>query len=218
MNFLSSKHARILTAVFALQAVILYAVVSRTEVVPFVRPLFDFPSQFGGWHAVKDIPIDAETQEILKADDTLNRIYVNPSFGVESNLFIAFFKTQRTGQSPHSPKNCLPGSGWEPVETGLVSIQAPGRSDPIVANRYVAAHGDEKAVVIYWYQSHSRIIASEYAARFWLIADSIRYHRSDTALIKVVVPVLNNQADQATNAGVDAVKALFPALENQLPL
>ena len=93
----------------------------------------------------------------------------------------------------------------------------PGRAEPILANRYVVAHGDEKAVVIYWYQSHQRIIASEYAAKLWLVADSIRYHRSDTALVKLVLPVPNNDADAATAVGVDLAKSVFPDLIRQLP-
>jgi EpsI family protein len=166
---------------------------------------------------VRDVAIDKDVQDILKADDTLNRIYVNPANRVEADLFIAFFKTQRTGQSPHSPKNCLPGSGWEPTKTGLVSIPVPGLAEPILANRYVVSHGDEKAVVIYWYQSHQRIIASEYAAKFWLVADSIRYHRSDTALVKLVLPIPNNDADAATAIGINLVQAVFPDLQKQLP-
>ncbi|HEV3330876.1 MAG TPA: EpsI family protein [Bryobacteraceae bacterium] len=217
MNWMKSKAVRTLSLVFGVQAIILYTTVSRAEIVPAVRPLFEFPTTFGSWSMVRDVPIEKEVQDILKADDTLNRVYVNPDYHVEADLFIGFFKTQRTGQSPHSPKNCLPGSGWEPTQTGLVSISVPGLAEPIVANRYVASHGDEKAVVIYWYQSHQRIIASEYAAKFWLVADSIRYHRSDTALVKLVLPVPNNDADAATRIGVDLARAVFPDLEKQLP-
>ena len=218
MSFLKSKSARVLSLVLALQAVVLYAAFARKEVTPAIEPLGEFPKTSGAWSTVQEVPIEAEVQEVLKADDTLNRVYANRTAGVEANLFIAFFKTQRTGQSPHSPKNCLPGSGWEPVTTGLVTIPASGRSAPIVANRYVAAHGDEKAVVIYWYQSHDRIIASEYWAKFWLVMDSIRYHRSDTSLIKVVVPVVNNDADTATRIGIDFVETLLPDLSKRLPV
>ena len=217
MSWLGNRFVRTLTLVFGLQAIILYTAVSRAESVPSVRPLFEFPTTFGAWNMVRDMPIEKEVQDILKADDTLNRVYVNPAHRIEANLFIAFFKTQRTGQSPHSPKNCLPGSGWEPTQTGFLSISVPGRAEPILANRYVVAHGDEKAVVIYWYQSHQRIIASEYAAKLWLVADSIRYHRSDTALVKLVLPVPNNDADAATAVGVDLAKSVFPDLIKQLP-
>jgi EpsI family protein len=217
MRWMGNKFVRTLTLVLGLQAIILYTTVSRAESVPLVRPLFEFPTTFGAWSMVRDVPIDKDVQDILKADDTLNRVYVNPARHVEANLFIGFFKTQRTGQSPHSPKNCLPGSGWEPTQTGLVSIPVPGLAEPLVANRYVVVHGSEKAVVIYWYQSHQRIIASEYAAKFWLVADSIRYHRSDTALVKLVLPVANNDAEAATATGVDLAQAVFPDLLQQLP-
>jgi EpsI family protein len=218
MNFLQNKFARILSVVLVLQAVILYASVSRSEIMPVVRSLVEFPNIFAGWRTVRDVPLEAEVQDVLKADDTLNRIYLNPAVGVETNLFVAFFRTQRTGQSPHSPKNCLPGSGWEPIQTGLVTIPVSGRAEPIVANRFVTAHGDERDVTIYWYQSHSRIIASEYTAKFWLVADSIRYRRSDTALVRIIVPVVNNDTDAATAVGVRFVQALFPDLSRQLPL
>jgi EpsI family protein len=218
MSFLKSKFARVLSLVLALQAVVLYAAISRKEITPSIEPLAGFPKTVGAWSTVHDVPIEAEVQEVLKADDTLNRVYANRAVGVEANLFVAFFKTQRTGQSPHSPKNCLPGSGWEPVTTGLVTIPASGRPAPIIANRYVAAHGDERAVVVYWYQSHDRIIASEYSAKLWLVIDSIRYHRSDTSLIKVVVPVTNNDVDTATSIGTDFVQTLLPDLSKRLPL
>ena len=218
MNFLQNKFARVLSVVLVLQAVVLYAAVSRPEIMPVVRPLVEFPNTFAGWRIVKDLPLEPEIQDVLKADDTLNRIYSNPAVGMEANLFVAFFRTQRTGQSPHSPKNCLPGSGWEPIQTGLVTIPVAGRAEPLVANRFVTAHGDERDVTIYWYQSHTRIIASEYKAKFWLVADSIRYRRSDTALVRIIVPVENNDPDAATAVGVRFAQALFPDLTRQLPL
>jgi hypothetical protein len=71
---------------------------------------------------------------------------------------------------------------------------------------------------LYWYQSHNRIIAGEFAAKFWLIADSIKYHRSDSALVKIVVPVRNGDSTGATSEATEFVKAVFPALSAQLPM
>ena len=93
----------------------------------------------------------------------------------------------------------------------------PGRERPIDINRFLTARGDEKSVMLYWYQSHDRVIAGEFAAKFWLIADSIRYHRSDTSLVKVVVPVRDNDADTATRLAVEFVKVVFAPLTRQLP-
>src|ERR1039458_6324331 len=103
-----------------------------------------------------------EVQDVLRADDTLSRDYVNLAATAKASLLIAFFKTQRYGQAPHSPKNCLPGAGWEPTESGTIRIAVPEWQEPIVVNRYVVAHGEDKVLAIYWYQGRHRVIASEY--------------------------------------------------------
>jgi EpsI family protein len=218
MQFLNNKYARALTLVLLLQAVAFYAVARRPERLPFVEPLSAFPTQIGNWHMVQDLPIDKETQDVLRADDTMNRRYVDDTQTWELYAFIAFFKTQRTGQAPHSPKNCLPGAGWEQVTADRPVVSVPDWPGPIQINRFVVEHGNEKSVVLYWYQSHNRVIASEYAAKFWLVADSIRYHRSDTALVKVVVPVRNEDIEQTTKLGIRFVQQLFPSVVHQLPL
>ena len=217
MSFPGNLYARVLTAVLLLQVAAFYAIASRAERAPLISPLGLFPTAFGGWTTARDVPIEKDVQDVLKADDTLNRVYVNPSRTDYAFLFIAYFKTQRYSQAPHSPKNCLPGSGWEPVETGRQTIEVPGWNAPIVTNRFVVQHGDDKSVVLYWYQTHNRIIASEYWAKFWLVVDSIRYRRSDTALVKIVVPVHDNDIAAATAMGVHFIQALFPSLLKQLP-
>ena len=217
MNFLRSKYARVLTLVLLLQAAAFYAIARRPELVPPVAPLMLFPSAFGGWTMTNDIPVEKEVAELLRADDLLNRIYVNRA-GIETSLFIAYFKTQRYGQSPHSPKNCLPGSGWEKVSDRKIPVEVQGWNGPILINRYVVEHGEDKSVTLYWYHSHNRVIADEFSARLWLVADSIRYHRSDTALVRVIVPVRDGDIDGAGNMGVQFVQALFPQIVRQLPL
>ena len=217
MSFLTNKYARVLTVLLLLQGAVFYATAMRKENVPVIRPLSLFPADLGGWHMRQDVQIEPEVLEVLKADDTLNRVYENQARTAGAFLFIAYFRTQRYGQAPHSPKNCLPGSGWEPVDTSHIDIKVEGRGEPIAVNRYLVAHGDEKSVVLYWYQSHNRIIAGEFSAKFWLIADSIRYHRSDSALVKIVVPVRNGDADGATRTAVEFAQAIFPSLSGQLP-
>jgi EpsI family protein len=96
-------------------------------------------------------------------------------------------------------------------------VVVPGRTEPVRINRYLTARGDEKSVTLYWYQSHDRVIAGEFTAKFWLIADSIRYHRSDTSLVKIVVPVRDGDAAAATQTAIDFVKAMFSPLARQLP-
>jgi EpsI family protein len=217
MTFFNNKYARIVTALLILQGIIFYSVALRAENSPAPAPLSSLPADIAGWQMYKDVKIDQETLDVLKADDTLDRIYLSPDRNANAYLFVAFFKTQRSGQAPHSPKNCLPGNGYEPIESGPIKVAIPGRAQPIEINRYLTARGEEKSVTLYWYQSHDRIIAGEYAAKFWLIADSIRYHRSDTSLVKIVVPVRDGNADAATKTAIEFVKAVFSPLALQLP-
>jgi len=217
VNFLSGKHAWIVTLLLVLQGTVFYAVAVRAEKAPAAAPLSAFPAEFAGWQVYKDVKIDQDTLDVLRADDTLNRIYLNPARTADVYFFVAFFKTQRYGQAPHSPKNCLPGNGYEPIESGPITVVVPGRERPVQVNRYLTERGEEKSVTVYWYQSHDRVIAGEFAAKFWLIADSIRYHRSDTALVKIVVPVRNGDADAATRTAVEFVQAVFTPLVRQLP-
>jgi EpsI family protein len=214
-GWLRNKHAGALTLVLIFEGVLFYQA-ARGERTPAEKSLELFPARIENWQMVRDFPVEPEIREQLKADDILNRAYTEGQSGA-LDLFVAYFKTQRTGQSPHSPKNCLPGSGWEPEATGFLDIPIPGR-DPIRINRYVVSHGDKRSVVLYWYQSQRRVIASEFAAKFWLVMDSIRYHRSDTALVRVTVPVWRDDVEGATRRGVTFAQSMFPALKSYLPV
>jgi EpsI family protein len=213
-SILHSKYLRILTLVVVVQAVLFYSA-SHGESTPLPLPLSSFPTDFGQWKMYSQSEVDADTEAVLKADDTLSRVYVNPGEGGAS-LFIAYFRTQRTGQSPHSPKNCLPGSGFQPAESGRIDVPVDGGS--ININKYVVARGEDESVVLYWYQSQGRVIADEFAAKFYLIADSIRHHRSDTSLVRVVVPVGRGVTrEKASQTAVDFVKAAYPVVNSWLP-
>jgi len=216
VNFLHSQYARVLTVALLLQGGVFYALAMRAEKTPPVAPLSTFPMSLPGYRMVREIPTPPEILDILKADDTLTREYVGDS-RTPIIFYIAFFKSQRYGQAPHSPKNCLPGEGWEPVDSATIQVPVTGWPRPIAINQFVVEHGDDKEVTLYWYQSHNRIIAHEFAAKFWLVVDSIRYNRSDSSLVRVIVPVRENDVNGATQIGVNFVQAMFPALLRQLP-
>ncbi len=117
---------------------------------------------------------------------------------------MAYFQSQRAGQTPHSPKNCLPGSGWTWSVADTIRVSIAGRAQPIEINRYIVSKGEERAVVLYWYQSRDRVVASEYRAAAFTAWDALRYNRTDTELVRVVVPV--------TNIGVEFIQAFFAEL------
>lgn len=211
------RHApKILTAVLLVQAAAFYGF-SRSERVPRERPLAEFSLRGSQWSAIRDFALDKETLDVLNADDTLSRAYRNGETGAAVDLFVAYFSTQRTGKTPHSPKNCLPGTGWTPSESGSVSVVVPGEVEPITINRYVVNRDQSQGVVLYWYQGHNRVVASEYRAKFFTILDSIRDHRSDTALVRVVVDASDGNVQRAVQTGVSFVQAFFLPLKNYLP-
>jgi EpsI family protein len=215
-GFAGSKSVRILSIVLLAQAGAFYGF-SRNEKIPQRKPLAEFSLSETAWKNVEEMQIDQESLDVLKADDILSRVYQNKSNGRVASLFIAYFDTQRTGKAPHSPKNCLPGSGWVQDQASMVDLTVPGEVDPIHVNRYIVSRGDNKSVVFYWYQSHNRTIASEYTAKFYTIADSIRYNRSDTALVRVVIGVDANNTQRAIETGTDFIQAFFTPLKHQLP-
>jgi EpsI family protein len=215
-SFWRSKSVRIMSLVLVAQASLFYGF-SRAEKVPFHKSLAAFSLGNPNWSLVQELQIDKESLEVLKADDLISRAYVNKNTGRVATLFVAYFATQRTGKAPHSPKNCLPGAGWVQTKSGTVSIPVPGQAQPILVNQYLIARGENESVVLYWYQSHNRIIASEYMAKIYTVTDSIRYDRSDTSLVRVVVPVMNSDRQQAIDTAISFVQALFEPLKDYLP-
>src|SRR5262245_41405705 len=125
-RFLRDKYARWLTVVLLVQMGLFYGA-SQYERPPISVPLDGFPAQLAGWQMVTNSPIDAEVQRVLRADDTLNRVYGSVERNAGVSLFVAYFQSQRRNQTPHSPKNCLPGAGWEPSATGTIDVDIPGQ-------------------------------------------------------------------------------------------
>lgn len=193
---------------FALSGVLLTGVIAidasvSVERLPPRSPLSTLPASIGRWKSAGDIEIDEDSLRVLNADD-----YVSRSYGLV-DLFIAYYGSQRQGETMHSPLNCLPATGWEPVSGEQISIDATPSA--VTANRLLIQKGLDRHLVIYWYQSHGRTIASEYASKAFLVLDSIRLHRSDAALVRIVTSA---DGDAAAS---DFVRALRPALSRYIP-
>jgi len=207
----------ILSIVLAAQ-VAAYNTFTKSEKVAAARPLVQMPDQLGDWTKVQEGFVDAETQAVLKADDTLNRSYGSNKTGIAANLFVAAFRSQRHGAAPHSPKNCLPGSGWTPTVNDHVFVSLPGRAEPIEVNRYIIQRGDNKSLVLYWYQSRDRAVASEYKAKLYTMVDAVKDNRTDTALVRVVIGLnVNDSQDKIQAAAEDFIRAFYAPLRQYLP-
>lgn len=215
-NFWQSKSVRVLSGLLILQAALFYGF-SRAEKVPPHQSLAGFALDSSTWKMSQELQMDKDSLEVLNADDLLSRAYVDQRNGQTATLFVAYFSTQRTGKAPHSPKNCLPGSGWVQTRSGVVTIPIPGKPESIRVNEYLIARGDNESVVLYWYQSRNRVIASEYTAKIYTVTDSIRYDRSDTALVRVVVAVEDGNRQKAIDTATSFVQTFFEPLKEYLP-
>ena len=211
----TSRQAVALSVLLIVQGGLYYGF-SRSEPVASSRPLNEFPRDLDGWHMIRQGVMEPEVKEVLRADEYITRDYA-ASTDQAANLFVAYFKSQRTGQTPHSPKNCLPGSGWVWVVSDQIPVTIEGRDDPIEVNRYIVSKGDSRAAVLYWYQSRDRVVASEYKAAAFVAWDALKYNRTDTALVRVVVPFESGHDQAATATAVQFIQTFFGTLRRFLP-
>lgn len=193
---------------------------SRIEDVPPRQAFDQFPFQVGAWRGQDAPRITAEVMKVLGADDYLSRYYSSRQGTL--GLYVGYYKSQRQGDTMHSPLNCLPGSGWQPLAKSYLPIQVTdgsGVQSEITVNRYLIEKGLDQQVVLYWYQSHGRVIANEYRSKIFMVYDAARLNRSDAALVRVTSPRLasDNGLQNAEERAVAFVKEVFPLLSNYLP-
>ena len=147
----------------------------------------------------------------------MQRIFRRPADNMAIELFVAYFPTQRTGSSIHSPKNCLPGSGWVPVESRRVSLERPGGT-VITVNRYVIRKSSARQLVVYWYQAHDRVVASEYWAKFYMVADAFSLNRTDGSLVRLITSLDQSESAEDGQKRLESfLSSLFPVLPEYIP-
>jgi EpsI family protein len=217
--------ARSLTlASLFLGTALLLAYSFRAEATPVRRPLAELPFTMGSWEGRAERDFQPEIVKILGVDDYVTRSY----FGGDHRrlgLYIGYHSSQRQGDTIHSPLNCLPGAGWLPVQQGRAMLSVATDPDrdatrTIEINRVVIERGLDRQLVLYWYQSHNRVVASEYWGKIYTVLDAIRLNRTDAAMVRVVSPVQSREAEDleaAERAAVAFVQSLFPQLGRHLP-
>jgi EpsI family protein len=194
-----------------------YAAVAQGPDRPVARiALAGLPCEVDRWRCAGDTPFDRKTLDVLGVDDYLNRTYTSGAQAI--GLYIGYYASQRQGESIHSPQNCLPGSGWQPIAASRTTIDVAGT--PLPVNRYVVQKGLDRQVVVYWYQGRGRVVANEYANKLWLMLDQATLHRSSGALVRIVAPVPGADDGALASASASAdqfARAFYPRLSPHLP-
>jgi len=211
-------HPRVLIALALLAGTALFLQArGHSEVFPPRLPMASFPESVGNWTGT-DVEIPKDVRDVLGPGEFLLRVY-RPDDATKpvTDLFIAYFPTQRAGDTIHSPKNCLPGAGWTPVDSRRITLSVEGHA-PFVVNRYVIAKGTDRQLVLYWYWAHDRAVASEYWARVYLVTDSIRLNRSDGSLVRITTHMLPGESgDVALQRVLPFTGKVVPLLNQYIP-
>lgn len=194
----------------------------RPEAVPPRSEFKTLPMVLGDWRGTQGPPLQDDILAVLGVDDYLTRAYYK-SRNEGVGIYIGYYGSQRQGDTMHSPQNCLPGAGWEFVSHSQLPLTVPvdvadSATREIVVNRYLIRKGLEQQIVLYWYQSHDRVVASEYWAKFYLIRDAMRLNRTDGSLIRITAPVVEGAGEAgAQETAVSFVRELFPRLGTYIP-
>lgn len=181
---------------------------------PSTTRLGMLPLAFDGWHGRRDPDLDPSLAAVLGAEQYLLRTYLHDR-DEAVRLYVAYYAMQRRGGTMHSPLNCLPGSGWDPIERSYVDLALPGRP-PTLINRYIVQKGTDTQAVFYWFQSRGRVVANEYASKLFLLRESLTLGRNDAALVRIMTP-FDAKASDAANAGLAFARNLYPLLTAHLP-
>ena len=179
--------------------------------------LASMPLHLGDWSGI-DIPSAPEALRMLRAAKVLQRAYHDGKIaGSEVDLYVAYYPNQRAGDRRHLPDDCLAGSGWSTVESGITTVSFEGRR-PFPANRYLITKGADRQVVLFWFWARGRNVASEEWADAYLVFDALRFNRSDDALIRINTPI--SQREEPTLAErrlLTFAAELGPLMDNYLP-
>ncbi len=212
---MSFKHTLTASALIILTMVFLNYL-SHTESIHPNKPLSTFPTQIGEWSG-EEYRLEEKIYKVLGVDDSFLGNY-RTSDGRRVQLYIGFYQSQREGDLIHSPKNCMPGSGWNIVHTSLEEITIPrGNPGKYKVIKLILEKGAQKQVVIYLYQSRGRIINSEYMQKIYLVVDSIARHRTDGSFVRLITSVTHGEEDMGLNALKDFAVQLMPILNEYIP-
>jgi EpsI family protein len=184
-----------------------------------VHPPIPDPARFpliDHWQMISDDGAPADLREQLGADMIVNRTYAPVPPGLTANVFVSWYQWQQEGmRQPHSPQICLPSGGWVIEREEQLSLASA--LGPITVNRFMVRNGAERAVMLYWYQTPHRVVAGEWAAKFWRVREAVWSRRTDVAFVRVFVPFSSSAELDADSSAESLAAALAVRLREYLP-
>ena len=200
---------------FILVIAILYLRVYTTiEAVPLTDDIDNFPKQVGSFTMTGSSEFSEGVLQELGVSSYINRDYRDKD-GYKLSLYWGYYEVQKEGSLIHSPKHCMPGSGWNPVNSEIITIQDPNSNNTYKINKILFQKGMDKISMLYWYQGRNRIVANEYLDRYFLIQDAILRQRSEGSLIRIIGPWI--ETGESEKKQHEFAIDLFKLLEKQLP-
>jgi EpsI family protein len=197
--------------------------VRRQHQAPLPGPLRGMPVPLAGTTG-RDRNMSDDERRVAAVTDYVFRTF-GPDSATAFSVYVGYYQRQATGRSIHSPRNCLPGIGWQTVESGKAAVTVAGRT--VTVNRYILANGPSQALVYYWYQGRGRVAHNEYTVKWVLLRDAVAHGRSEEALVRVVVPIRRapgystaawrRRIDAAEAVARSAAAEMIPRLDGALP-
>lgn len=208
----SYKRAFVATFCMIIAAVYL-AYMRNSEDEPPKRALSTFPTEIGGWHGEVSYFDDA-IYDALGVDDSILISYKGPE-NKEVQVYVGYYRSQREGDLIHSPRNCMPGSGWKITSTSTEHV--PIDSGTIEVSKLMIEKGRSRLIALYWFQSRGRYINSEYWQKIYLVWDAIIKNRTDGSFVRLIAPVEDQNEASTTDYLKTFASSLIPILNQYLP-
>ncbi len=186
---------------------------SDGELVPIVRSLENFPKQIDGWRG-ESFRFSQAVYDNLGVDDSIAINYENDN-GDKISMYAGYYESQKQGGIIHSPKHCMLGSGWQPIDISEINISIGSRTIPTI--KMIVEKHAHKMVTLYWYQSGNRAVANEYMQRLYFIHDSLRYNRTNAAFLRFTSSVPGDDFDGTVRLMEGFINKAVPILDDFLP-
>ena len=215
---LSSSPAYLFSVALLIPVALASSFLGQRIEVPPDRALFvDFPMHIEGWSGTS-LSLEQQYIDALRFDDYVLAEYRHDD-SQPVTFYSAYYRSQRKGQSAHSPQSCLPGGGWEISSLkNLDFAPVSGMAHQLHANRAVIEKGNQKQIVLYWFKQRDRILTSEYLVKFYLFWDALLRARTDGALVRIASLVGPGETEEIVDQRMrQFVSALQPELNRYVP-